>query len=359
MEILLSPRYFSQKEKTFVEFGELSGSLFKYETGIDAIRLKNKSGYVILLPYNGQMIWDVVFCGRSLKMKSTYNEPRNVSNFIDTYGCFLMHCGALRMGCPGRDDDHPLHGELPYARYDEVKIIAGNDTKGNYIGVTGAFTYNRAFGDYYIARPIAKLYEDSTLIDISMTIENLSNYPMELMYMCHINFRPVDYGRIVQTASWSSDYMKVRTNIPSHYKIPPEYERFLKQLEDNPRITEIIRPDDAYYPEVIFYLNSVRVDNEGWAQLMQIHPDMTADYLKYKPIELDHCIRWISKTLNQEGLGLALPATCDPEGYNVEKKKGNIKEIAPKGLFTTSLTTGYLDNHSAIKQEEVINKLIM
>jgi len=156
----------------------------------------------ILLSFlnKGQQIWDAVFHGRSLTMKSIFPQPRNVSSFLDTYGCFMMHCGALRMGCPGPDDDHPLHGELPYADYNEASIVFGEDKKGQYIGITGVYEHKRAFGDAYHAIPLVKLYEGSTIIDVSITVENLSNYAMELMYMCHFNFAIAKNAKIFQAA---------------------------------------------------------------------------------------------------------------------------------------------------------------
>lgn len=358
MEILLQPQYFDSNEKNFLTNNGLDCTIFQYDSGIKAIKLKNEYGYVIVLPFNGQMIWDIVFNGRSLKMKSPFEEPRMVEEFIDSYGCFLMHCGALRMGCPGEHDSHPLHGELPYARYDNVRVLAGSDAKGDYIGITGDYTYNRAFGNHYIASPLVKMYRQSTLVDVSISVENLSNYPMDLMYMCHINFKPADDGKIVQAASWAPDNMRIRKNIPTHYQVDPDFKAFLEQLEANPQRTQIIKKEDAYYPEVIFYIDSVKADDKGWTHLMQIHPDNTADYLGYRPAELDHCVRWISKTLDQEGVGLALPATCEPEGYHAESEKGNIKTIAAKGLFTANLQVGYLDSDSAAKKNAEIEQLM-
>jgi len=77
-------------------------------------------------------------------MKSMFDEPKDVDFFLNTYGCFMMHCGAWRMGCPGPEDNHPLHGELPYAAYDTAEIIFDRDEKGEYIGITGAYSYDLA-----------------------------------------------------------------------------------------------------------------------------------------------------------------------------------------------------------------------
>lgn len=358
MEVSLRKTDFVERERAFIDFGDLKATLLLYASGVHGVKVANEHGHIIILPYKGQQVWDAFFRGRYLNMKTMYREPKNTDFFLNTYGCFVMHCGPLRMGCPGPDDDHILHGELPYADYDEAALIIGEDEKGKYIGVTGLYDYNRAFGEKYQARPLVKLHEGSSLVDILMTVENCSHYPMELMYMCHVNFRPVEHGRIVQSVDWTKESMEVRTVIPAHVKASPAFVDFLAKLEENPRLTEVIRPEDEYNPEIAFFIHSPKVDENGWSHYMQVHPDGSADYIRYKPKELDHNTRWISRTEDQAGLGLALPATCDPEGYTAEKKKGNIKEIPARSSVSFSVVAGYLDQEEAKQMETRINKIV-
>ena len=355
--ITLEKKFFPQKEKLFLSVEGMETSLFQYESGISAVKIKNELGYVIVLPFKGQMIWDVVFLGRRLTMRSPFKVPRNVSFFLDTYGCFAMHCGALRAGCPGPADTHPLHGELPYANYEKAELIVNEDKKGIYVGVTGIYEYNRAFGDHYQAQPFVKVYKNSSLIDISMHIVNLSSHPMELMYMSHINFRPVENGRIVQTVKWSD--MELRTSVPQHVRMSEESKKRFTKIKEDPRVTEIIKPEDVYDPEVVFFVHHPKVDNVGFAHYMQIHPDGSADYVGYKPKELDHCSRWIVRTKDHEALGIALPATCDAEGYTAEKKKGNVKILSPRGEFSASIIAGYLSREESSHMEEKIKEIMI
>ena len=43
-------------------------SLLRYDTGVEAVRLANRRGYVIVLPYFGQTLWDASFDGVRLGM---------------------------------------------------------------------------------------------------------------------------------------------------------------------------------------------------------------------------------------------------------------------------------------------------
>ena len=74
--------------------------------------------------------------------------------------------------------------------------------------------------------------------------------------------------------------------------------------------------------------------------------------------KLDRCVRWISKTLDQEEIGRALPSTCEPEGYCAEYEKGNVKTIVAKGSFTARMQVGYLDNNFAAQKCVEIDQLM-
>jgi len=48
-EISLERGFFGPKESTIVRFGDLCANLFRYETGVEAIRIANTRGHVIVL----------------------------------------------------------------------------------------------------------------------------------------------------------------------------------------------------------------------------------------------------------------------------------------------------------------------
>ena len=61
MKIQLREAMFSEKEHLFLEDGSLKAYLFRYDSGVCAVKLENEKGYIIVLPYQGQMVWDAVF----------------------------------------------------------------------------------------------------------------------------------------------------------------------------------------------------------------------------------------------------------------------------------------------------------
>jgi hypothetical protein len=355
--INLQPHFFAEAEKTLAEYEGLTASTFRYSRGVCGLRLVNQAGQITLLPFQGQQLWQAEFHGRSLAMRSMFEQPNPTTEYLHTYGAFVLHCGATAMGVPTEKDTHPLHGELPNAPYQTAQLLIGQDEGGPYMGLTGSYQYTVAFSYNYVARPLVKLYAGSSRLPLSMAIKNLKRSEMELMYLAHVNFRPVDNGRLVYSAPCDPSHVRVRSSIPSHISPAPGYREFLAELEQHPEQHNLLKPGLMFDPEVVFFIDYL-ADESGWAHSMQLHPDGSADFISHRPAELDHAVRWISRTADQEALGLILPATAEPEGYTAEKAKGNIKVLPAGGQFQFELEIGALTPAEAKQMAEKIAQIV-
>jgi len=128
---------------------------------------------------------------------------------------------------PAATDSHPLHGELPNVPYQEASLVLGRDARGEYLGLGGRYRHTVAFSANYTAEPLVKLYAGSSLFAVSMTITNLKRSPMELMYLAHINFRPVDHATLVDTALRGPGHVGVRADLPDYQTFPAEGDQLL------------------------------------------------------------------------------------------------------------------------------------
>ena len=355
--IYLAPASFGEAEKPFAQYGKLSASTFRFSSGVCGLRLSNDRGSLVLLPFQGQQIWSAAFDGRSLVMKSMQQEPRPGVPFLETFGGFVQHCGAIAMGGPSPQDTHPLHGELPNAPYQKAYLVTGQDAGGAYIGLGGQYQHTVAFGYNYLAEPLVKLYEGATLIDLCMTVTNLKNSPMELMYLAHVNFKPVDYGRLVYSAQCTPEHVRVRSGIPAHIKPLPGYREFLQELKQHPEKHHVLTPDLMFDPEAAIFIDYL-ADEEGWAHSLQIHPQGYADYIAHRPEQLPRATRWLCRTADQDALAIAEPGTAEPEGYLAEKAKGNLLVLPAQGQFTCHMKFGSLSAQQAQAIEAKIQQIV-
>lgn len=339
--LFLFPSAFCEREQVLVEHGALVATAFRTESGVAALRIENERGALVLLPFQGQQIWSAHFNGRELTMKSMFEQPHPTREYLQNYGGFLLHCGFTAMGVPTAADSHPLHGELPNAPYEKAWLIAGEDEKGMFLELGGQYHHTVAFSTNYIAQPAVRLYAGKATFAVSMTVTNLKRTPMEFMYLAHVNFRPAENGLLVYSAPYDKEHVRVRTSIPSHVHPAPGFREFLAELAEDPIKHHVMAPNLAFDPEVVFFID-YDTDSDSWAHSMQVHLDGSADYIRHRPDQLDHGVRWICRTPDQDALGLLLPATAEPEGYSAEKAKGNIKTLAAGAVWHVEFVVGAL-----------------
>ena len=279
------------------------------------------------------------FDGRELTMRSMFDEPVDTQVYLETYGAFMIHCGITGLGAPGPDDAHPLHGELPNAPFQHAWLEI--DEQAESVTVAGSYQYTVAFSTNYRATLETRLEAGSALMDVSVRVENLKHTPMDLMYLGHANFRPVDGGVLHYSADYTPERVRVRQSIPAHVTPKPGYAAFLAELAENPKKHHVLKPGLGFDPEVVFEID-MNGDAEGFAHALQELPDGTADYIRYSPAQAPLAMRWICRTPDQDGLGIAFPATSGVEGHSIEKAKGRVVELAAGGTWRVDMRLGLL-----------------
>ena len=65
--------------------------------------------------------------------------------------------------------------------------------------------------------------------------------------------------------------------------------------------------------------------------------------VSHRPAELPRAVRWMTRTADQDAMGLALPSTAEADGYTAEKAKGNVKSLVFQEEWRCSLSFGALD----------------
>jgi len=354
IQLELSKPMFGEVERPIAVMGDIRVSGFRYRSGVEALRLLTPRADIVVLPFKGQQIWRAVFDGRDLTMRSMFAEPRATEVYLETYGAFLLHCGLTAMGVPGPDDRHPLHGELPNAPMDSACLRL--DEAAATVTVSSRYQHTVAFTANYVATPEITLAADSTQLAVSVAVRNLRRSPMELMYLAHANFRPVDHGRLIYAAPYTAEAVRVRTSIPGHIRPPPDYAEFIAALDRDPTLHHRLDPGQAFDPEVVFTL-AMLADADGWTHAIQQHPEGNADFISFRPDQAPMATRWICRTADQDGLGIAFPTTAGVEGYAIEKAKGRLVEVAAEGGWRIDMRMGALAGGDATAMVDRIERI--
>ncbi len=119
----------------------------------------------------------------------------------------------------------------------------------------------------------------------------------------------------------------------------------------------MLAPGMAFDPEAVFFIDYL-ADETGWAHSMQLHPDGNVDYIGHRPDQLPKGNRWISRTADQDAIAMVEAGTCEPEGFLTERKKGNVKHLAPGSTFKADFRIGSLSQSEAATIADTISTLI-
>jgi hypothetical protein len=205
------------------------------------------------------------------------------------------------------------------------------------------FTIGYAFTASY------KLYENASAFTASVDIENLRSKRLPYMYLCHINFRPVDGSKLLDTAKRGAGGYTVHDS-GTDGKIAAWIERLRTDLSAQYTVGA---EGECYDPEVCVTLE-YSPDENGYAHTMQALPDGYAHYVSHPVEALPIPVRWISRTEDEDALGMVLPATAEHLGRSNAEKKGQLRYIEPRGRAGFTLEAGLLDPEGAKRTAEKI-----
>ena len=325
---------FKQQKTLLLQSKDFEVTSFKYNSGVEAIEIKNSKGHLVVLPFMGQMVWDANFLDTDLGMKNMFFEPKPARSIVETYGCFAFHAGMIRMGCPTPQDDHLLHGEMPCAIMDSAWL----EVEADKIRIKSRYEYLMGFGDHYLATPSVTLEKDSSLFDIGMQVQNLASVDMPLQYMCHIN--AAYYENAVMTQNLPDEAFSLRESIPAHVKPTEQWLAYSKKLKGAAPFSVLNNPA-MYDHEIVYCLDDIAHFTETAKFSMDIGGK--ALVTEFSTQEFNSATRWILYNGDQQVAAYALPATCRPEGFLAAKEKGTLVYLKPQETRSFSVRTGIIN----------------
>lgn len=352
-KIHLNEEMFTETERVFLENDAFKVSLFRYPTGVSAVRLENSTLSLIVLPFHGQQVWRLAYKNRELTMKSIFDQPQNTERFGLNYGAHLIHCGLTASGNPSPEDSHPLHGELPNCKYQKAWLFVDMDNEDPGISVGGSFTFRNSLEYYYTFEPNLTIHKESSIVDVEIKASNLRQKPMKYMYMAHINWLPVEKSKLISSAATGSvEVFSDTFGLPN-----AEQQKFLdyvSQLQQDPELADRIdSTSQVLDPELCLYMRMLP-DEAGFAHALQVFPEGDADYVSFRVNELPNAVRWYARTGDEDALAFAIPSTNNHLGFLRNLAKGLIREIPAKDSITMHYRFGYLEKQAA---EQLIGKI--
>ena len=336
LQIPIYKEVFSNEPQVLLENDRFRVEGKRYRTGIESLTLSNERGYVEVLPFMGQIIWDANFDGHSLRMKNMFEVPQPAKEITDTYGCFAFHSGILSAGCPSPEDTHQMHGEFPCAPMDQCWLKVSDDADA--VRVVSSYEYVKGFGDHYRAQPSVTLRAGSGLFDIGLSVTNLSEYmPLSMQYMCHMNYAFVENGKLDQSIGKSA--FKLRRSIPAHVTPTEEWTQLNEDIISGTVDADDLSAAKGFDPEIVYFADDLPQYGEDMKFTMT-SPDGTVFATQFKSSDFQVATRWILYNPDQQVAAFVLPGTSRPEGFLAAEKAGTVVRVEPGATRTFVVTTG-------------------
>lgn len=351
--------FFTDRPIELLRDGELSATAFRYETGVCGLRIQNQHCDMVVLPYMGQQIWFAEFNGKNLTQKSIFDQPLNTTKFGDNYGGLLLHCGLTNINCADEGENYPLHGELPFADYPETYTGIGRDEKGKYLAVGGTFVHRNSQEYHYAYSPELRLYDGSAVAEMHIDIHNRRNSKLDYMFLCHINWLAVDGSRIVYSAKKDKEHIQadpIEMNGDSPLEV--KYREYGQKLLEDPTLADVLdSKTQCFDPEMCINIR-YESDEQHWGHAMQVMPDGDACYVGFRTAELPYALRWLCRTGDEDGIGVALPTTGTNRSTAYQKEHGLFNTLAPGAHESIRFNFGYLGQNEAKAMENHIENIL-
>lgn len=335
-KIYLDKERFTEQHKVLLENDNFTVTLFKYPSDVAAVKLQNSHGYLIVLPFEGLMIWDAIFDGTNLKMKTPFTQPKKGVQISDSYGAFQFHSGLLANGNPGPEDSHYPHGEFPVCDMDASQLVISDEM----ITIKSQKEYIKGFGDHYFAEPTVTLFKNQTWFDINMTVTNMSEVDdMPLQYLVHLNYKFCQDAILTQNIP--NNFFNLRLSVPDHIKPTRQWSEFTKKLVTNKQLVNDLSDPKHFNPEIVYFGDKLNTAVENAEFSMKMDAGHQVKVL-FNTKEFPNVTRWILNNPDNQLAAFALPATCRTEGRLAAQKAGTLIWLKPQETRKFHVRTGLM-----------------
>jgi len=269
----------------------------------------DRAGDISRLYYNGINLGFFAPCG--------YVSPQyyddNGFGFLKSFTAgFFTTCGLTAVGTPCNDEGEelPLHGTISHIPAENISYSVEN----NKIIIRFTVRDARLFGHKLLLRREYECPLDKNEITMRDTVENIDFIDTPYLILYHIN---MGYPLLSENSKITIDSNAIK----------PRDDNAKKGLNN----ALVIEKPQPIYDEQCFYYQM----NSGYAKIF--NPDLKFGLsVNYNINELPEFTEWKLMKSGEYVLGLE-PGNCNPDGRDVLRKQGKLKNLKPGEKITQTL----------------------
>ncbi len=352
--------FFSDRPIELVSDGELKATAFRYETGVAGLRVQNSRSSMVVLPYMGMQVWSVSFDGRDVTQKSMFDMPLATTKFGDNYGAFLYHCGLNNVNGPEEGEDpYLMHDVLPFAVYENTYTGVGVDEEGRYLAVGGTYVFRNSQELHWAYAPELRLYEGKTMVEMRATVHNRRTHPLEYLWLCHMNWLGMDGGRFYYSAPQDPDHVLVApTELGNDSPRAVAIREWGRKLASDPTLADVLDSSSQVYDPEMCINYRYETDEDGWAHSLMELPGGGSYYVAWDATKAPYALRWLCRTGDEDGVGIAVPSTGTNRGSAYQREHGHFNTLGPGESDVLRWRFGLLDERETNDAKACIDAIL-
>ena len=247
------------------------------------------------------------------------------TNFLRSFTAgFFATCGLTAVGSPCEDEGEvlPLHGTISNTPAEIYSVLEYADRLEIRAMVRDCALFARKL---VLDRTYTVWYTENR-VDLHDVVFNEGDAVSPVMLLYHCN---MGYPLLTE---------KSEVVIP-HSSVKPRNDHAAENIDTARQMEQ----PQAGYEECCYYYDVKEKDGRAHAGIFN-HEQNTGVVISFDKTGLDCFTEWKMMGIHDYVLGLE-PGNCYPDGRDVMRKTGILKEIAPGAVYRTDLSFRFTDNY--------------
>ncbi len=248
---------------------------------------------------------------------SAEHYDKDGAGFLKSFNAgFMTTCGLSAVGSPCTDNGEtlPLHGNISNTPCESYYYTEDDDK----INVVGKIRDAVLFGNSYVLTRTYTISKLSNTFSVSDNVKNVGNTLAPCMLLYHIN---LGYPLLCEN-----------TNVYIPHTSSKARNDHAEETFDQKLVMQKPTPD---YEECCYYYDVKQ--NGNYASVGAYNPDINKGVkISFDKSTLDCFTQWKMMGVREYVLGLE-PGNCYPDGRDVMRKQGILKELKPNEEYNTQI----------------------
>ena len=197
------------------------------------------------------------------------------------------------------------------------------------------------------------------MVEMRATVHNRRTHPLEYLWLCHMNWLGVDGGRFYYSAPQDPDHVLVApTELGNDSPRAVAIREWGRKLASDPTLADVLDSSSQVYDPEMCINYRYETDEDGWAHSLMELPGGGSYYVAWDATKAPYALRWLCRTGDEDGVGIAVPSTGTNRGSAYQREHGHFNTLGPGESDVLRWRFGLLDERETNDAKACIDAIL-